>query len=578
MIPGRNRSILPRGLAPALLTLVAVVASRTTPVMAADLLEDATLAVGVDFVHFNGMSGQVYAPEIVGSGVALFDFDGDGDLDIYFVQSTMLGPDADFADATFAPRHPRPLTDRLYRNDLVIHEDGTRDLRFTDVTLDAEIPPAIYGMGVSAGDFDGDGDSDLFITGFGSRRLLSNDGDGTFTDVTTERGLDGDGWSVPSTFFDFDADGDLDLFVGRYTDYDFPPPRACGGHTDFVDYCSPQAYPDTTDQLFRNDDGYFVDVTVAAGMGSARGPALGATAADFDLDGDLDLYVANDGAANRLWMNLGAGQFADDALLAGVALNADGMAEASMGVDAADFDGDGDDDLFMTHLTKETNTLYVNDGTGLFDDRTGALGLGAASYPYTSFGTVWSDFDNDGWLDLFVANGSVYIIGALMEAGDPYPLHQPNQVFRNLGNGRFEDVSATSGAALTLSEVSRGAAVGDLDNDGDPDLVLVNNSGPARVLLNRVGQESSWIGFDLRDSSGRHALGARVEITRDPGASIWRRVRTDGSYASSNDPRVLIGLGTETGSVSGRIHWPDGTSTAFNLEPGRYHLIAEMTP
>jgi hypothetical protein len=540
---------------------------------------DATSDTGIDFVHFNGMTGQVYLPEIVGAGAALLDYDADGDLDIYFVQGTLIGPGAALEDATRPPRHPLPLTDRLYRNDLTIDAQGGRRLSFTDVTEEAELPPAIYGMGVSVGDVDGDADPDLFITGLGARRLLINDGDGTFTDATTEYGLDGDSWSTTSTFIDHDADGDLDLFVGNYVEDEFPPPRACGAGTDILDYCSPQAFEASVDQFYRNDGGHFTDISEEVGLHAAFGPALGSVSVDLDLDGDLDLYVANDGAANQLWLNRGDGRFMDDALLAGVALNADGMAEASMGVDAADFDGDGDDDLFMTHLTKQTNTLYVNDGTGLFDDRTGATGLGVASYPYTSFGTAWLDYDNDGWLDLFIANGSVYIIGALRDAGDDYPLHQTNQLFRNLGDGGFDEMTAEAGASFQISEVSRGVASGDLDGDGDPDLVVTNNAGPARILINEIGQTAGWVGFDLRDEIGRPALGARVEIELGGGRSLWRRVRTDGSYASSNDPRILVGLGTPEGAqpmVRGTVHWPDGSRTEFELPSGQYHAVQQQ--
>lgn len=543
----------------ALLTLAA--ASGSAPFV------DATEALGVDFRHFNGMTGEVYLPEIVGAGAALFDYDGDGDQDLYLVQGVLLGPGARMEDAVF-PTDQR-LSDRLYRND--------GDAGFSDVTAEAGIPDAIYGMGVATGDVDGDGDLDLLVTGLGARRLLINDGRGAFTDRTASWGLAGDSWSVPASFLDYDGDGDLDLYLGNYVRYRFPPPRNCSSATDLIDYCAPQAFEPAEDQLYRNEGTRFVDVSERAGITAAYGPALGVIAADLDDDGDTDVYVANDGEANQLWLNQGDGSFVDDALLAGVALNADGMAEASMGVDAADFDGDGDLDLFMTHLTKETNTLYVNDGSGLFDDRTAVSGLGASSFPSTGFGTAWFDYDNDGHLDLFVANGAVYIIGALQDAGDPFPLHQRNQLYRGLGDGRYQDVSDTAGAALASSEVSRGVAVGDLDDDGDPDLVITNNSGPARVLLNVVGQDAAWIGFDLREASGAPALGARVELMLDEG-SRWRRVRSDGSYASANDPRVLFGLGERRGSFRGRVHWHDGSTRDFELPAGSYHRIMRGAP
>ena len=524
---------------------------------------DEAEAAGLDFVHVNGMSGEFRMSEILGAGAALFDFDDDGDLDVYLVQSgTPPGPGA-------AASPTRPPGDRLYRNDLEVHADGTRTLRFTDVTRGSGLDGRSYGMGVAAGDFDNDGRVDLYRTGLGPNQLFRNDGGGTFTDVTREAGVGDARWSVSASFVDFDRDGWLDLYVGNYLvqDVDAPGP-ACFTRTGERDWCGPSAYAPVPDRLYRNrGDGTFVDVTARAQVAREYGPALGVAAFDADADGWPDVYVANDGEPNQLWMNRRDGTFANRALLAGAALNDNGRTEASMGVDAGDFDSDGDDDLFMTHLTRETNTLYVNDGQGLFEDRTAATGLGAQSVPYTGFGTAWFDFDNDGWLDLLVVNGAVQAQhqrfavragDAPTAAGGPLSLRQPNQLFRNLGNGRFADVTGRAGAVFGLWEVSRGAAFGDVDNDGDGDVLVTNNNGPARLLINGVGQRNRWIGLRLVAAGRRGATGARVGVFRDAGPSLWRRARADGSYASASDPRVLVGLGREASVRRVRVVWPGG--------------------
>jgi hypothetical protein len=290
--------------------------------------------------------------------------------------------------------------------------------------------------------------------------------------------------------------------------------------------------------------------------------------------------VANDGVANQLWINQKDGTFKDEALLAGVAVNRDGMAEASMGVDAGDFDADGDDDLFMTHLRRESNTLYINDGDGWFEDRTVAMGLANPSLTYTGFGTAWFDYDNDGWLDILTVNGAVRKIQSLVDKNDVYPLHQRNQLFHNLGDGKYREVSAEAGDAFEVSLVSRGAAFGDLDGDGDTDVVIANNAGPARVLRNEIGQQSGWIGMRLLTLDGkRDAYGARIALETGQGRQLWSRVRPDGSYASSNDPRVLFGLGPGSGGQDKfdvRIIWPDGTEEVRKaLSRGRYHSLQQ---
>ena len=398
-----------------------------------ELFIDEAAQTGLDFVHFNGMSGELYYMENMGSGVALLDYDSDGDLDVYLVQGHMIGKGRTVADAIFPPAADSPLTDRLFRNDLSLDPAGRPIPRFVDVTESAGIVGDGYGMGVATGDYDNDGAIDIYVTNFGSNQLWRNSGDGTFTQRLSESGTDDSRWSVSAAFWDFDRDGWLDLYVGNYVEYRLATDRRCVSSTGAPDYCGPLAYEPVFDSLFRNrGDGTFEDVTESAGLLSEPpGGGLGVTSGDFDGDGWLDLYVANDMTPNQLWMNQRDGSFRNDALFAGCAVNAEGKAEASMGVDAGDFDRDGDLDLFMAHLTGETNTLYLNDGTGIFRDQTLLAGLGNPTGDFTGFGAAWFDFDNDSHLDLMAVNGSVRSIPALVQAGDPYPLHQPNQLFHN---------------------------------------------------------------------------------------------------------------------------------------------------
>lgn len=542
---------------------------------------DRAAETGLDFQHFNGATGNFYMAEVTGAGVGLLDFDLDGDLDVYFPQGNVPAPGKTVADAFQPLRHDQPW-DRLYRNELI----PSGNLTFTDVTEASGLRADGYGMGVAVGDVDGDGFPDLYLTNLEANQLWRNRGDGTFEDITARAGVGEDRWSVPALFFDYDDDGALDLFVGNYIAADLVRPKLCRGITGAQDYCGPSAYPPLPDRLWRNrGDGTFEDVTWAAGLRSGFGPALGAVTSDFNGDGVLDLYVANDQANNQLWIRE-SDLFKDQALFAGSAVNSQGRAEASMGVDVADFDGDGDDDLFMTHLIGETNTLYVNEGSGTFIDRSVQSGLASPSRLFTAFGTVWLDADGDGYLDLFVANGAVKALEQLLIERDPFPYHHPNQLFLNQGGERFEEVSELAGEVFALSEVSRGAAKGDLDNDGDQDLVVSNNGGPARLMINRGADGGPWIGFDLRHRpGGAPSLGARVALELDDGTVMWRRARRDGSFAGSNDPRVLFGLRGRGKPVAARIVWPGRreaeTAVSRELGPeslqlGTYHEIARV--
>ena len=528
-----------------------------------DWFADRTAVSGIDFVHVNGMSGEFYFPEMIGAGVALLDYDQDGDLDAYFVQGRNLDDDAPHDPAI----NPLATGGRLYRNDMDGGTGRARTLRFTDVTDESGIAARGYGMGVSTGDYDNDGRVDLYLTNYGPNQLLRNNGDGTFVDVSSASGADDPGWGVPASFVDYDRDGWLDLYVGNYVQFSVEANQRCTGLTGRQDYCTPEVYTPQPDRLYRNrGDGTFEDVTTRALVGSAFGPALGVSTADFDGDGWMDIYVANDGRANLLWINQQDGTFANRALLSGAAVSADGRPEASMGVDAADFDHDGDEDLFMSHLPTEGNNLYVNDGSGLFEDFSASSGLGPASLGYTGFGTAWVDYDNDGWLDILAVNGAIEAVRARLDEAFPYD--ERNLLFRNLGGHRFEDVSGQAGAAFARSDVSRGAAFGDIDNDGDGDVLVSNVNGRASLLVNNVGNRRHWVGLRLVGArTRRDMLGARVGIVRRDGSTLWRRVRSDGSYASANDPRVLVGLGGAAEAPGVQVRWPGGRVETWSAVP-----------
>ena len=520
---------------------------------------DGAQQTGLDFVHFNGMSGERYFPEVMPPGVGLLDFDNDGDLDVYFVQGQMLGAGKTIEQILVKPSGP--LRGRLFRNDLRLNADGTRMLRFVDVTAQSGIHATAYGMGVATGDLDNDGWTDLYLTNLGSNQMYRNNHDGTFTDVSHRSGTDAAGFAVSASFVDYDRDGWLDLYVGEYVEYRVASDRKCTDLTRTPTYCPPQVYAPLPDHLYRNKgDGTFVDVTGSALIGRQFGRALGVVAADFNNDGWSDIYVANDGGENLLWMNQRNGTFRNEALLAGVALTGEGHAEASMGVDAGDFDNDGDEDLFMTELNGEGSNLYVNNGTGVFDDQSARSGLGPASLQHTGFGTAWVDFDNDSWLDLLSVNGRVQASEGAAPA--PFPMDQRKLLFHNLRDGRFENVGARAGAVFQTSEVGRGAAFGDIDNDGDEDVVVANDAGRAQLLLNTINSaspEHHWLGIRLVGAvGGRDMLGARVHVIRKAGPSLGRRARADGSYASANDPRVFVGLGESGETPRVRVQWPDG--------------------
>ncbi len=521
----------------------------------APLFREAAAQTGLRFHHFTGSTGQYYMPEIMGAGVAVFDYDNDGDLDVYLVQGTMLDSSRQPAAAKFPPPPDWKPGNRLFRNEL----NPSGQLRFTDVTAPAGVGHVGYGMGVSAGDYNNDGHPDLYVTNFGPNVLYRNNGDGAFTDVTRQAGVDDPRWSASAAFLDYDRDGRLDLYVTNYLDFTIRGNKQCFDSAGERDYCTPSVYRPAPDRLFRNQgNGRFEDVTVRAGIGKAVGPGLGVLAADFNADGFTDIYVANDGAANLLWINQRDGTFLESALMSGAAYSADGIARAGMGVTAGDMDGDGDDDLLVTNLAREGSTLYRNDGRGNFTDATMELGLHTPTFASTGFGVGWFDYDNDGRLDLFAANGGVTIVEA--QRGEPYPFRQRNQVFHNQGTGRLRETTGQAGQALAAMEISRGAAFGDIDNDGDLDIVVSNNNGPARLLLNQTGARRHWLLVGLEGvRSNRDGAGARVTVLRDGEPPLVRRAHTDGSYLTSNDIRVHFGLGDRPGVRAIVVQWPDGS-------------------
>jgi hypothetical protein len=536
------------------------------------------------------MEGKFYYAEIIAPGAALLDYDNDGDLDVFLVQGSRLS-------ALGSGTNVQGSGGRLFRNDLQINADGTRAVHFTNVTEASGIVSRGYGMGIATGDFNNDGCLDLYLTNLGPNQLFRNNCNGTFTDVSKQSRTDDSSWTVSAAFLDYDRDGWLDLFVGNYLSWRAESSTPCSTPSGRPDYCSPNVYqPQPSRLLHNNHDGTFTDVTVASGIAREFGPALGVSTADFNGDGWIDIYVANDGQPNQLWINQRDGSFKNTGLLSGTALSAHGKAKAGMGVDAGDFDNDGDEDIFVTNLTGEGNDLYVNDGSGLFEERSARSGLGGASRGYTGFGTAWFDVDNDGWLDTLTVNGAVQTIEALRRENDPFPLHQRKLLFRNpgpdpSGSARFEDVTARGGAAFELSEVGRGAAFGDIDNDGDVDVLVANNNGKPRLLINEIGSRNHWIGLRLVGAppkagpkvvSGfsrtgtRDMLSTRLGIVRDDGVTLWRRARSDGSYASANDPRVLAGLGQSNRAPRVRVIWPNGTTEEWTtVAIDRYTTLTE---
>jgi hypothetical protein len=503
---------------------------------------EVTASVGIDFVHNHGGFGDRFMAETVGSGAGFFDYDNDGDLDVYLVQS---GP------------YPGFTADRIFRNTLYRNNgDGS----FTDVTEASGAGDTLYGMGCTFGDYDNDGWLDIYVTNFGPNRLYRNRGDGTFHDVTAEANVGDPRWGTGSGFADYDGDGDLDLYVVNYVEHTTENNIRCGP-AEFTQYCGPRAYPGTPDVLYQNQgNGTFRDVTAEAGMEQPTvynvGTGLGMVWTDFDNDGTPDVYVANDDAANFYYRNRGDGTFEDMSIVAGTAYNEEGKPEAGMGVDAADYDHDGFMDLFLTHFTFETNTLYNNTGVGTFEDRTYSAGLGTPSVLKLAFGTNFIDYDNDGWIDIYIANG--HLLDNVHLTNPTVTYEQEDQLFRNLGNGKFEDQAPVSGAYFRQKNVGRGAAFGDYDNDGDIDVLINQSNRPAILLRNEIGNRNHYVLLHLRGRErNRFAIGARARV--ESGDLVqYEEIRTESGFLSQSDLRLHFGLGDRDRVDRVEIRWPNG--------------------
>ncbi len=532
-----------------------VITLWTAAVQAGPRFYDATEEAGIEFEHVNGANGQKFVIETVGPGAGFFDYDGDGRLDIYLVNGAAV-PGTEYEKA---PRNA------LYSNE----GDGT----FVDATAKAGVGDTGYGMGCAVGDIDNDGDLDLYVTNFGANVLYRNEGDGTFADATTNAGVGDERWGSSSAFADVDRDGFVDLYVGNYHNFSYDNHRVCAeGGSGLQLYCGPEAFDGVADVLYRNKgDGTFADITTLSGVASAEGKELGVVFGDVDLDGDPDLYLANDKTLNFLYLNDGSGRFKEDGLLAGTAYNEDGDVEAGMGVDMGDYDNDGDLDLFVTNFQWETNTLYNNLGDGSFVDETFVVGLGKGSIPYLAWGTRFFDVDNDGDLDLFIANGH---LESDVEDYENATFPQRNQLFLNLGTGRYEEYIPNEGA-LALKRVSRGAAIGDYDDDGDLDVLVANVTSRPNLLRND-GPGGHWLLLQLEGrSSNRAGIGARVEV-QSGGTVQTSEVRSGASFLSQSDLRLHFGLGEAKIADRVVVHWPSGQVDEYeNLQIDRSWVLVE---
>ena len=520
---------------------------------------DVTAAAGIEFRHISGATGDYHLPETMGAGGAFIDYDNDGDLDLYLINSGFLTDAASQASATSI----------LYRND----GDGT----FTDTTEPAGIGNVgNYGMGAACADYDNDGDTDLYVTNFGANVLYRNNGDGTFTDITEKTGVGDELLGSSATFFDYDRDGHLDLYVVNYVHYDVDVPRRPCGVKGIRTYCHPEHFIGAPDQLYRNNgDGSFTNVTEAVGITNISGPhsgkGLGVIAADFSNDGETDLYVANDTTPNFLFYNNGNGTFTEIGLFSGCAYSFDGIAQASMGVDAGDFNRDGFLDIFVINFSQETNALYQNNGDGTFTDVIYDANLGKESYIFLGFGTGFFDYDNDGWLDLFIANG--HISDNIEQITNVVTYAQRDQLFQNNKDGTFTEVSLSSGSYFQYEGVGRAAIFGDYDNDGDLDIAVTQSDGPAHLLRNDGGNRGNWLRIKLVGTkSNRDGIGARIRLTA--GNESWEQEAHAGySYLCSNDPRVLLGLG-DVGMVDHlEVHWLSGTVQVIENIPVNQEIV-----
>jgi hypothetical protein len=504
--------------------------------------EEVALERGVDFRHRSGHRERFLMPESVSGGGGFFDADGDGDLDIYLIQSgSLIDP---------AQRLPG---NQLYEN----LGDGT----FRNITAESGAEDDAYGMGLACADYDNDGNVDLYITNEGANTLLRNEGGGRFADVTTDAGVGHEGWGSSAGFLDYDRDGFLDLFIVNYVNWSEGTEVDCFNTMGAQDYCGPLNYgAPGRDVLYHNNgDGTFVDVTERSGIGAAFGNGLGVVFGDFTGDGWLDIFVANDATPDQLWVNRQDGTFVDNALLAGCAVDLEGgVPKAGMGTAAGDLDNDGDLDLMVCNLVDETDSLYVNQG-GFFTDMTARSGLAFVSRGFTRFGMGWVEFNNDGFLDLYQANGRIkYAPQRYSE--DLFA--EPNLVFRGMNGPRFEEIEPRGGTAELLAATSRAAAFGDFDNDGGTDILVANKDERVHLLRNVIPDRGHWITFRVIDKHGKTAEGVTLEA-RLEGRSLFRDARSTFSYLACSDPRVHFGLGVAGAVEEVVVHWLDGSTEKY---------------
>ena len=514
---------------------------------------------GITWRHVNGRSPDYYLPETTGAGCAFLDYDNDGWMDIYLVNSGKC----DF----FAPSSP--LSNALYRN----NRDGT----FTDVTKKAGVPGGGYGMGVAVGDYDGDGWPDLYVTQYGRSILYHNNGDGTFADVTQKAGVAAPGWASSAVWFDYDHDGRLDLFVCRFVDFDKSKNKFCGNEkTSERFYCIPRVYAPAASWLFHNNgDGTFTDVSAESGIAKALGKAWGVVATDVNNDGWMDLFVANDTVANFLFVNKHNGKFEDAALEAGVAYSQNGRERSGMGVDSADYDQDGWQDLFVTNVDQEMYSIYRNNHDLTFEDKAGSMGLGRLTRLMSGWGVKFFDYDNDGNVDLFIANG--HPDDKIESHSSHISYKEPLLLLHN--NGRaLENVGTLAGPVFAESFAARGMAVGDFNNDGAPDVLVTVNDGPPLLLKNNAAADNHWLGLRLiGKKSNPDAVGATIMWQ----AGDLKRTRLKvggGSYLSSHDPREVLGIGKFKKIDKLEIRWPhpsEHVETFTELPIDRYITIVE---
>jgi hypothetical protein len=512
-----------------------MVVSAATPVQFTDITQQA----GIKFVHNSGAFGKKYLPETLGSGGVFLDVDEDGWQDLLLINSM------NWPGRAGARSYPA-----LYRN----NRNGT----FTDIVRGSGLDVEVYGIGGAAADFDNDGHTDVYVTALGGNRLFKGLGGGKFVDVTKKAGVADSGFSTSALWFDYDKDGNLDLFVTHYVDWSMPKDLFCTLDGKSKSYCTPESYKGQSPTLFHNrGDGTFEDVTRRAGLYDTSSKGLGVAMLDVDGDGWMDLFVANDTQPNRLYRNKGNGTFADIAVGAGVAFSEAGVARAGMGVDAADYDGSGRPSLIIGNFSNEMMALYHNEGNGLFIDEAPRSAIGRASLLTLTFGCFFFDYDLDGRPDIFAANG--HVADDIEHVQSRVKYAQPPHLFHNVGQRRFEEVTTTAGVALARPVVARGAAYGDFDNDGDLDVLLSVNNGPARLLRNDGGNQNNVLRVQtIGVTSNRDGIGARVEVTVAGGAKLWQIVKTGSSYASQSELPLTFGLGNQTAVTGVQIVWPSG--------------------